>query len=151
MKKLLCVILCIALAACIFTGCTGDSTVSSKLKIVTTIFPIYDWVENILGDKADEAELSILLDNGVDLHSYQPTANDIINISTCDVFIYVGGESDAWVDDALSEAVNDKMIVIDLLDILGDSAKEEEIKEGMEAEEEEEEETAYDEHIWLSL
>ena len=96
----------------------------------------------------------MLLDNGVDLHSYQPTADDIVKISTCDLFIYVGGESDDWVTDALQEAVNQDMVVINLLDVLGDAVKEEEVVEGMEAEdeeEEEEEEVEYDEHVWLSL
>ncbi len=45
----------------------------------------------------------MLLDNGVDLHSYQPTADDIVRISECDLFIYVGGESDGWVDNALKK------------------------------------------------
>jgi zinc transport system substrate-binding protein len=58
----------------------------------------------------------MLLDNGVDLHSYQPTADDMIKISSCDLFIYVGGESDAWVEDALKEAVNPDMVVINLLE-----------------------------------
>ena len=101
-------------------------------------------------------DLTMLLDNGVDLHSYQPTADDIMKISDCDLFIYVGGESDAWVEDALKEAVNKDMKVINLLDVLGNSVKEEEVVEGMEAEEEEEEDGAdeepeYDEHVWLSL
>ena len=79
----------------------------------------------------------MLLDNGVDLHSYQPTADDIIKISDCDLFIYVGGESDGWVEDALKEATNKDMRVINLLDVLGERVKEEEVVEGMEAEEEE--------------
>ena len=83
-------------------------------------------------------DITMLLDNGVDLHSYQPTAADIMKISDCDLFIYVGGESDKWVDDALKEAVNKNMKVINLLDVLGDSVKEEEVVEGMQAEEEEE-------------
>ena len=99
---------------------------------------------------------TMLLDNGVDLHSYQPTADDIMKISDCDLFIYVGGESDAWVEDALKEADNKDMKVINLLDVLGSSVKEEEVVEGMEAEEEgakdgAEEEAEYDEHVWLSL
>lgn len=128
------------------------------LKVVTTIFPEYDWVREIVGDKISDIDLTMLLDNGVDLHSYQPTADDIMKISDCDLFIYVGGESDAWVEDALKEAVNKDMKVINLLNVLGDSVKEEEVVEGMEAEEEEESEDAsgeekpeYDEHVWLSL
>ena len=128
----------------------------APLRVVTTIFPIYDWVREILGD-ADGVELTLLLDSGVDLHSYQPTAADIVKVAACDVFIYVGGESDEWVEDALKEAVNPDMRVVDLLDALGDAAKEEETVEGMEAEEEEGEEgeegeeVEYDEHVWLSL
>ena len=84
-----------------------DAAVSSdRLSVVTTIFPEYDWAREILGDNPAEAELKLLIDAGVDLHSYQPTASDMVDISTCDLFIYVGGESDEWVDDALKEAVN---------------------------------------------
>ena len=131
---------------------SGDS--AKKLRIVTTIFPEYDWVRQIAGDNMDNIELTMLLDNGVDLHSYQPTVDDIVKISSCDMFIYVGGESDEWVEDALGEAVNKNMAVINLLDVLGDAVKEEEVVEGMQAdedEEREEEEVEYDEHVWLSL
>ena len=112
-------------------------------------------MREILGDKADHAEVTMLLDNGVDLHSYQPTADDIIKISDCDLFLYVGGESDGWVEDALKEAINQNMKVINLLDVLGEQVKEEEVVEGMEGEEDEEsedeDEPEYDEHVWLSL
>ena len=94
----------------------------------------------------------MLLDSGVDLHSYQPTVDDIVKISNCDLFLYVGGESDGWVDDALKNAPNKERKVIRLLDVLGDSAKAEETVEGMQEEEHDhEEEAEYDEHIWLSL
>ena len=127
----------------------------NSLQIVTTIFPVYDWIRNILGENRPDAQVTFLLDNGADLHNYQPTAEDILKISTCDVFIYVGGESDRWVDDALAEAVNPDMVTVNLIQAAGGLAKEEELAEGMEgdASEEEEEEDApeYDEHIWLSL
>ena len=125
---------------------------SKKISVVTTIFPIYDWVRQIAGD-ADNVEITLLLDSGVDLHSYQPTARDIMRVAACDVFAYVGGESDTWVEGALAEAVNPDMAVVNLMEALGDAVKEEEIVEGMEAEEEEEgeEEAEYDEHVWLSL
>lgn len=116
------------------SGCTSGATGSEKndkIKIIATIFPEYDWVRNVLGDRADRAELTLLLDNGVDLHSYQPTASDILKISGCDMFIYVGGESDNWVDDALKNATNKDMTVINLLETLGDSVKQEELVEGM--------------------
>ena len=122
----------------------------SDIKVVTTIFPEYDWVRQIAGEEADQMDITMLLDNGVDLHSYQPTAEDIMKVSDCDLFVYVGGESDAWVDDALKQAKNKDMQVVDLLDVLGNSAKEEEVIEGMEPEEEEEE-PEYDEHVWLSV
>lgn len=168
MKKILSVILCLLmLLGCAASCGTAGTETSGKLSIVTTIFPEYDWVTQILGEKAAQAEVTMLLDNGVDLHSYQPTADDIVRISTCDMFIYVGGESDEWVEDVLKEAQNKDMVVINLLNALGDAVKEEEIKEGMqedehehgededehehEEEEHEHEEVEYDEHVWLSL
>lgn len=112
----------------------NESTGDDKIEIVTTIFPEYDWVKAVLGDNPANAEITMLLDNGVDLHSYQPTADDIIKISTCDMFVYVGGESDEWVEDVLASAENKDMKVINLMDILSDLVKEEEVVEGMESE-----------------
>ena len=132
-------------------GPQAGSAADKKIRIVTTIFPEYDWVREILGDKADSAEITMLLDNGVDLHSYQPTADDIVKLSDCNLFVYVGGESDGWVEDALKSAANRDRKVIHLLEILGDSVKEEETVEGMQEEEEDHEEKEYDEHVWLSL
>ena len=137
MKKIFTLFLVLAMAVSLFTGCgkknatENGETDSDKLSVVTTIFPEYDWVKEILGDKAESTDLTMLLDNGVDLHSYQPTADDIVKISDCDLFVYVGGESDKWVDDALKEATNKDMKVIDLLEVLGDSVKTEETVEGM--------------------
>ncbi len=116
------------------SGCTPAGTSEhggAELKIITTIFPEYDWVRNVLGDNPAQAQLTLLLDSGADLHSYQPTASDLLGISTCDLFIFVGGESDKWVKDALKSAVNKDMTVINLLETLGDSLKEEETVEGM--------------------
>ena len=113
------------------TGTDAPAPEAKKLDVVTTIFPEYDWVRQIAGDRAD---ITMLLDNGIDLHSYQPTADDIIKISNCDMFIYVGGESDEWVEEVLDKARNKDMAVINLLEALGDSVKEEEVVEGMEAE-----------------
>ena len=152
MKKALSVFLAAALLFCGLTACGADPEHSAdRLQIVTTIFPEYDWVKNILGDNPANAELTMLLDSGVDLHSYQPTAADILKISECDLFIYVGGESDAWVDDALKTASNPNRRVLNLMETLGDSVREEETVEGMQEEEDGEEETEYDEHVWLSL
>ena len=154
MKKTISILLIALILVGTLTACGNNGTATDDtLSVVTTIFPEYDWVMNILGDRADSCDVTMLLDKGVDLHSYQPTADDIIRISTCDIFIYVGGESDEWVEDALKETVNKDMRVINLLDVLGEAAKAEELKDGMEAEEEEEEEgeAEYDEHVWLSL
>ena len=181
MKKILSAFICLILMTTIFAGCGSSSSGSKdssssdgkKLSIVTTIFPEYDWVKNILGEKDVNVDLTMLIDNGVDLHSYQPSTDDIVKISKCDIFIYVGGESDKWVDDALKQAKNKDMTVIDLLDVLGDKVKNEEHKEGMEEHEHEhgdedsdhdhehedsdhdheheEEEEEKDEHVWLSL
>lgn len=107
--------------------------------VVCTIFPEYDWTKEILGEHADDAEITYLLDNGADLHNYQPTADDILKISSCDLFVYVGGESDEWVGDALAEASNKDMKVVELMDVLGDDAKVEELKEGMQEDEHEHE------------
>ena len=165
MKKYISILLAAVMAVCCLSACGQNNSNTNtqakdnndkQVKVVTTIFPEYDWVKEIAGDEVSDMDLTMLLDNGVDLHSYQPTADDIMKISDCDLFIYVGGESDAWVEDALKEAVNKDMKVINLLDVLGSSVKEEEVVEGMEAEEEEakdgaEEEAEYDEHVWLSL
>lgn len=162
MRRRIAMLMAAAVTACVLSACgtagpdrAADGATDDRLRIVTSIFPEYDWVVNILGSNPAGAEVTLLLDKGVDLHSYQPTAEDIMKISTCDMFIYVGGESDEWVDDALKEAANKDMSVINLLDVLGDSVREEEVVEGMQEsgheEAHEEGETEYDEHVWLSL
>ena len=146
-----------------------------KIQIVCTTFPQYDWVREVLGAQSEKCRLTLLMDGGTDLHNYQPTVQDMAEISSCDLFIYVGGESDRWVEDALKNPVNPDRRVLNMMEILKDSIKEEEIVEGMEdageetdaaqhgtvgqsgkaspqAEEENgHSETEYDEHVWLSL
>ena len=174
MKRIIPLCLALIMTVGLLAGCGKQNEPAAsdetRLRVVTTIFPEYDWVREILGDKADNAEVTMLLDNGVDLHSYQPTADDIVKISECDLFIYVGGESDDWVDDALKNAANKNMKVVNLLEALGDSVKTEEVVEGMQEEKHDhdhdhedadehddakehdhEEEAEYDEHVWLSL
>ncbi len=171
MKKIIAVMLAAILCIGCFSACSSQEASkkedTDKIQIVTTIFPEYDWVMNILGENPADAEVTLILDSGVDLHSFQPTVEDILTISKCDLFIYVGGESDDWVSDVLQEAFNQDMVVVNLLEVLGDVVKEEEIIEGMQAEEHgheeneheeaeheeehEHEEAEYDEHVWLSL
>lgn len=155
----------VALFSCAFAA--------SKKSIVCITYPEYDWVMNILGDKAANFTVTLLQNNGTDLHSYQPSIKDIAKISVCDMLVFVGGESDEWVEKAVAEAKNKNMLVVNMMEALGDKVKEEEIVEGMQAEEEEEEhehehehadhdhdheghhhhhdEVEYDEHVWLSL
>lgn len=186
-KKITIGLLAAAMIVFGITGCgkkdnkkTADAK-DGKINIVCTIFPEYDWVKEIIKGQEDKFNLTMLMANGADLHNFQPTADDILTISQCDIFIYVGGESDGWVDDALKEATNKNMIVINLMNVLGDRAKEEELIEGMQGEDEhehhhddededhdhedadehddehhhddedEEEGPEYDEHVWLSI
>lgn len=142
------------LMAISFSACSSEKPAQDgKIKVVTTIFPIYDWTREIIGDNQN-FELTLLMDKGVDLHSFQPSAEDIRKISECDVFIYVGGESDEWASDALKNSKNKNMVVVNLMDVLGDKVKPEEHVEGMEEHDEHEhheDELDNDEHIWLSL
>lgn len=138
-------------ALLLFTSACKQATheKNGKLRVLCTVFPLYDWAREIAGDRAD---IIWLVSNGTDMHSYQPTADDMIKISTCDVLLYVGGESDSWIDDLLRTDKNEERRVIDLLSVLGESAKSEEHTEGMEqGEEHSETGDEYDEHVWLSL
>lgn len=142
-------------------SCGNKEANSKKLKIVVTTFPEYDWVREILGDRIKDVDLKLLQKNGTDLHSFQPSAKDIKDISNADIFIYVGGESDEWVEDVLKKKKNKDLVAINLMDEMKDSKKAEEVKEGMQVEKEEDEgdghhhenaeEIEYDEHVWLSL
>ena len=131
-------------------ACGGTKTDEiGKIKVVCTVFPIYDWTREIAGDKA---EIIWLTENGTDMHSFQPSAADMVKIAECDILVYIGGESDKWVDEAVNQYQNEKRTLINLTSLLGDSLQEEEHTEGMQEEHEQgEEEAEYDEHIWLSL
>lgn len=164
MKKRL---LALSLTLCLVFSAAGCGTWSkeaqepeAQMKIVCTIFPEYDWVRQILGERAEETELTLLMKNGADLHSYQPTVWDLKKIAEADLFIYVGGESDFWVEAALDNTKKPGRIALNLMELLGDAVREEEHLEGMQTPGEEEhthreadghEEEEYDEHVWLSL
>jgi zinc transport system substrate-binding protein len=136
-----------------------DAATDGRLNIVATIFPEYDFARAIAGDKAD---VTLLIDPGSSVHSFDPSPGDLKTISAADIFIYVGGESDEWVDRILDSIDTDSMKVVRLMDHV--EMYEEELKPGMEPEEEEEhgdgedgeaeeeggEEPEYDEHVWVS-
>ena len=123
---------------------THKNAEDKKFSIVTTNFPAYDFARAVAGD---QAQIKMLLKPGVDMHSYEPSPEDIIDIENCSLFIYTGGESDEWVEGILENTRN-----INTLRMM-DAVKpvKEEIVEGMESEEEDKEEVEYDEHVWTSL
>lgn len=133
----------------LLTGCSTQEIKDDKIHIVCTTYPQYDWLNHIIGKNNSSIDLTLLLDNGVDMHSYQPTAKDMMTVSSADLFVYIGGESDNWAKDAIKEAVNKNMITVSLMEALGENVKQEEFVEGMQGEKEEELEN--DEHIWLSV
>ncbi len=152
MKKTITIlIICLVciLALCGFSACSENEN-EAKYTVVCTVFPAYDWARNVVGDNAD-VNVILLLDSGADLHSYNPTTRDMLNISKCDLFVYVGGESDEWVEGVLTSYPSDKRINLNLIAALGEKAREEEEIEGVEEEHEEHGGAEYDEHVWLSL
>ena len=145
-----------------FVGCNDtekvDTAKGKKLSVVTTIYPEYAWVKEILGARVDSLDLVLLVKNGMDLHSFNPSAKDIATIANADVVVYVGGESDQWVAKALAATPKAGRVALNLMELLGDRVKTEEVVEGMEHEHEhaeehgeEAEEVENDEHVWLSL
>ena len=178
MKRFFGFILIISLISTLFMGCSNESNAvndnkegdsnSKKIKIVATIFPEYDFIKNIIKGKEDSYDLKILMDSGIDLHNFQPSAKDILDVGSSDLFVYVGGESDKWAESALKKATNENLKVLNLMELLKDKVKVEELVEGMQEEdehdreedhdeeqedghEEEHDEVEYDEHVWLSL
>ena len=140
MKRTITIIILLVTVLLGFSGCgSSDKSAGAKgetpkprLKIVATIFPEYSWTKELLGSYEKDVELTLLAKKGVDMHSYQPSAEDILRIANCDLFLYVGGESDKWVDKALKESGNPKRRVLNLMKLMGDRAKVEEEVEGME-------------------
>ncbi|MBO7620614.1 MAG: zinc ABC transporter substrate-binding protein [Victivallales bacterium] len=161
---------------------TADSVFAAqapRLRVITTTFPLYDWTRQILGKQLNDVELIQLQDNGVDLHNFQPSVRDIARIAQCDLFVFVGGESDGWAETALRSQRNSRRIAVNLLKELGDTAREEEHLEGMEEHDhdhhhdakhdhdhghdhdkkhdhdhhhdDDDDEHELDEHVWLSL
>lgn len=182
MKKIASIAILFFALAIMLTACNTESgkkdSAPKKISVVATIYPQYDWLKNVIGERADAVDLKLLIKNGTDLHSYKPSAKDIATIAKADLVVYVGGESDEWIEKALAATPKDGRIALNLMKALGDHVKKEEIVEGMqveehhhehgeEAEEHEHdkvtepaeatsehhhhEEVENDEHIWLSL
>ncbi len=145
MKKVF--ILLLVLCTCFVVGC-GKEKNSTKYKIISTLFPGYDFTRAVIKD-VDDISVDLLLKPGSETHDFEPTPQDIIDIQESDLFIYIGGESDEWIDDVLKDIDTSKTKILKLMDVV--DLYEEELSEGMEIEEEDEgEEVEYDEHIWTS-
>ena len=141
-------VMCIMTFQCI--GCTNtESESNGKIKVVSAIFASYDFARQIGGNVAD---ITMLLKPGVESHSYEPSPKDIITVQECDVFIYVGGENDAWVDNILESMDTSDMTIIKMIDLV--DKYEEEAVEGMDGHEHtdecEHDHSEWDEHVWTS-
>lgn len=155
MKRFVCALCALALALGL-TGCGAAEKNTDKLQVVATLFPYYDFARAIAGDDAD---VTLLVAAGREAHSFEPTPLDVIRVSECDVFLYNGGESEAWVEDILDAAGEHIAVTVAMMD--GLDLLEEELAEGMQItashhdhdehdEDEEEDEIEYDEHVWTS-
>lgn len=148
MKKIFAVIVAALLFICAFCGCGNVQTEEQNgMKIVCTAFPQYDFAKNILGNS--DGNIILLTDNGADLHSYEPTAADIIEIGSADLFIYVGGVSDEWVDGIIKSANNPELKTLAITDAVETLYDERE--SGTHHSHEHNHELQKDEHVWLSL
>lgn len=163
-KKIIKGILMAAAVSVFFCGCGTEQQAqqgeeNDKIKIVCASFPEYDWTRQIVGEENDNIQLTLIVDNGMDIHNYQPSVEDMVEIDDCDLLIYNGGTSEQWIEDAVADNEK-KPQMISMMDFLGSDVVEEEIVEGMEDEEDhdhgeeadhETEDIEYDEHVWLSL
>lgn len=152
MKRHLSIFLLIAILICALSGCSQPKD-DGKISIVCTLFPQYDWVKSIVGD-SDRISVTLIIQNGTDPHSYQPTAADVMTISDCDMIVYIDGDSDLWVKEALERAKNADTLKVPLSKIEGMTLHEissHSHSHGDEHHEEEHHHGAFDEHLWLSL
>lgn len=148
MKKFIAILL-VALLLLGVAGC-GTPAEDGKFHVICTVFPQYDWVRNIIGEDSN-IKLTLLMDSGADLHNYQTNANDLYAISTCDLFIYIGGDSDKWVPDALKNPANKERKALALIDVIDPIESEHEHEGDAHEEGHEGHDHTADEHVWLSL
>lgn len=168
MKKLICFIGVWMLALWLLAGCGRAQTPSEqgdgagKLKIVCTTFPQYDWILNLLGEAGEYFDVTLLVQNSADIHNYQPSARDMIDMKEADLFVYVGGESDGWVLDMMHADPDLAAHSVSLMDVLGDQVLTGEILQELghihehagdddHDNDHEHADTLADEHVWLSL
>lgn len=146
MKKTLSITILLAMLCALLSGCGAQSEPEGEgISVVATVFAPYDFARQLVGERG---EVTLLLPPGSEAHSYEPSPKDIIEIQNCDLFIYVGGVSDAWASDVL-ESVGGEVRTVTLMDCV--ELLEEEHVEGMEVDEDEHEgEIEYDEHVWTS-
>lgn len=131
MKRIFSILISLMLVAMLFAGCnqplSSKNDGTEKLSVVSTIFPGYDFTREVAGE---QVELTMLLPPGGESHSFEPTPQDILKIQNCDVFIYVGGESDTWVDGILDSMDTSGMKILSMMDLV--ETVPEEIVAGME-------------------
>lgn len=139
MKKLLLILTCIFSLSTVFA--------QKKIQIIASIFPQYDWLKNIC-EGSPSVEVSLLNQNGTDMHSFQPKVSDVVKITSSDMFVFVGGESDGWVKDIFANTKKSNTVKIPLLDELDKGGRAKAEGKALEGEEEDDE---LDEHVWLSL
>lgn len=144
MRRAVSIIILTLFLMMIFTSCAVERPDSDGIKIVCTQFSAYDWVNNLM--LGNDAEVILLTDNGVDIHSYQPTARDVVDIMTADLFIYVGGASESWVEDILATSAGDVQTIC-MTDVVDTICIEHDEHEHSEHEHIHE----FDEHVWLSV
>ena len=150
-RKLLAVITAAAtvLSLC---ACSSESSYSNsdsgKLKIISTVFPPYDLARQIAGDNA---EISILLPPGSEIHNYEPSAKDMIAIRNCDIFLYIGGENEQWAEKLINSNDTENVTAVKLIDYVPTlSEDEDEHDHDHDHDHEHEHEHETDEHIWTS-
>ncbi len=144
-KRIFCGLLVCLLLLLPLYGCGGERD-QARVKIVCTVFPFYDWVKNVVGD-VEGVEVLWLADNGSDPHSFQPSASDMVEVSTADLVLYVGGVSDVWVGEALKNG--EKGSGMPLLTEEGVTLRPVSAESGHSHEDGHAHEM--DEHLWLSL
>lgn len=161
-KKTIKGILTATVVSAFLCGCGAEqqaeqSNENDKIKIVCASFPEYDWTRQIVGEENDHIQLTLIADNGMDIHNYQPSVEDMVEIDDCDLLIYNGGTSEQWIEDAVADNEK-KPRMISMMELLEADVVEEEIVDGMEEDHAHGEETdhatddtEYDEHVWLSL